>query len=72
MAASGKQQVKELVEQKDALEKEIEGLMTYLNGPGMPGLKGGLVDDQGFPIDNVALILSVRQARNKLACTYLE
>ena len=32
------------------------------------GLSGGLVDQQGFPIGDVELILETRQSRNRLAC----
>ncbi len=31
------------------------------------GLKGGLVDKQGFPIEDTEKLISVRQQRNRLA-----
>lgn len=33
----------------------------------MPGVKGSLVDDDGFPLANVDLI-EIRKLRNRLAC----
>ncbi|KAL6049639.1 26S proteasome non-ATPase regulatory subunit 9 [Balamuthia mandrillaris] len=62
------EEAKELLRQKDQLEKEIEEVIDYLTGPDMPGLTGGLVDKEGFPIENVELIIAVREARHKLAC----
>lgn len=60
-------ELSELVKQKDQLETEIEKLITYLNSPGNPGLSGGLIDDEGFPIGDVGKIIDVRTARNQLA-----
>jgi 26S proteasome non-ATPase regulatory subunit 9 len=56
-----------LVKQKDQLESEIASLIGYLNSPGNPGLSGGLIDDEGFPIGDVGKIIDVRTARNQLA-----
>jgi len=39
-----------------------------LNQPGGLGLKGNLIDNEGFPIDDVSLVLETRDARHKLAC----
>lgn len=44
--------------------KEIEEIVDYLTQPGMPGLKGPLVDSEGFPLNNVDLY-SVRQMRQR-------
>eukprot|EP01121_Diplochlamys_sp_Union-15-3_P006390 TRINITY_DN1688_c0_g1_i1.p1 TRINITY_DN1688_c0_g1~~TRINITY_DN1688_c0_g1_i1.p1 ORF type:complete len:100 (+),score=26.70 TRINITY_DN1688_c0_g1_i1:60-359(+) len=55
-----------LIKQRDEIEAEIEALISYLNAPGNPGLKGGLVDKEGFPIADVQKILSVRESRNLL------
>uniref|UniRef100_A0A6B2LI14 Nas2 N-terminal domain-containing protein n=1 Tax=Arcella intermedia TaxID=1963864 RepID=A0A6B2LI14_9EUKA len=57
----------ELVASREKLESEIEQLLNYLNAPGNPGLKGGLVDEEGFPIADVEKIISVREARGSLA-----
>jgi len=58
--------LKELMAKKEKLESEIGELSEYLNGPGMPGLKGGLVDSEGFPRADLDII-SIRSARNRLA-----
>ena len=50
--------------EKENLEKEISGLVDYLTSPGMPGLKGSLVDSEGFPLPGVDLY-QIRQARNR-------
>jgi hypothetical protein len=63
--------LKELIREKDEMEAEIERLTNYLTGPRMPGLTGGLVDKEGFPISDVSLIIAVREARGKLACMAL-
>lgn len=34
----------------------------------MPGLSGGLVDREGYPLADVDKIIAVRQARHRLAC----
>lgn len=39
------QSVKTLIEQKDAMEQEIQQLLDWLQEPGRPGLTGGLVDE---------------------------
>jgi 26S proteasome non-ATPase regulatory subunit 9 len=61
--------VKDLVLQKDEAEQEIQELTAYLTAPGMPGLSGGLVDGEGYPLADVDKIIAVRQARHRLACT---
>ncbi len=64
------QELKGLMNKKDELEKEIEMLVGSLNAPGMPGIEGGLVDKDGFPLEDVALIISVREQRGRLARTW--
>ena len=66
------EELKQLMKKRDEMEAEVDKLTGYLTGPGMPGLVGGLVDKEGFPIEDVNLILSVREARHKLACKYLQ
>jgi 26S proteasome non-ATPase regulatory subunit 9 len=58
--------LQKLIKQRDDLEAEIEALTSYLNSPGNPGLHGGLVDKDGFPISDVEKILAVRESRNLL------
>jgi hypothetical protein len=36
--------VKALIKKKDDMEEEIQSTMEWLQQPGRPGLKGGLVD----------------------------
>lgn len=38
------EQVKALIKKKDEMEEEIQSTMDWLQQPGRPGLKGGLVD----------------------------
>lgn len=58
--------LKALVSQKDEIESQIKALNEYLDQGGF-GMKGSLVDKEGFPISDVSKILSVRDARNKIA-----
>lgn len=62
------QELKQLAQRKDEIEKEIKELVEYLNSSGF-GLSGNLVDKDGFPLSDVEKILSIRNARNKFACT---
>ncbi|KAF7458960.1 26S proteasome non-ATPase regulatory subunit 9 [Cryptosporidium felis] len=57
----------ELNNRKTDIEKEVNELMEFLNscGPDV-GLKGNLVDDEGFPRSDVDLY-AVRRARNRIA-----
>mmetsp|Transcript_15357 Transcript_15357/g.30807 ORF Transcript_15357/g.30807 Transcript_15357/m.30807 type:complete len:109 (-) Transcript_15357:411-737(-) len=51
-----------------AIEAEIAALQETLeNMPGKPGLKGPLVDSEGFPRADVD-VHTVRQHRHKIAC----
>lgn len=61
--------VKTLIAQRDAIELEIDSLREWLQAPGRPGLKGGLVDKDGFPLEDVDLVIKTREARHRLACT---
>ena len=56
-----------LMKQKDDLEKAIVDITEHLTAPGMPGLKGNLVDAEGFPRADIDLI-EIRKLRNRLAC----
>ncbi|OMJ96291.1 hypothetical protein SteCoe_16 [Stentor coeruleus] len=61
-----REQVLRYSDDRDKIEKEIVSLVEYLTAPGMPGLKGSLVDAEGFPLAGVDLY-QVRQARQKYA-----
>jgi 26S proteasome non-ATPase regulatory subunit 9 len=50
--------------QRTAIELEINGILEYLNGPGMPGLHNPLVDSEGFPLPDIDLY-RVREMRNR-------
>jgi len=58
----------QLMQQKELLEQEIGDHISYLNQPGNPGLSGGLIDNEGFPIHDTAKVISIRDARHNLAC----
>lgn len=59
---------KALLARKDELEQQIEEIQKYLSQPHIAHFR--VVDDQGFPNENVELIYSIRSAQHKLACTY--
>ncbi len=61
----------ELDKKRTELEKEIFDLTDFLNGDGMPGVDGPLIDKEGFPIPNVDL-MAVRTARNRLICKNIQ
>ena len=52
---------------KDDIEKAIMDITEYLEAPGMPGVKGKLTDDDGFPLSDIDLF-DIRKMRNRLAC----
>ena len=56
-----------VMKEKDEIEKAIMDITEYLDAPGMPGVKGRLVDDDGFPLANLDLF-EIRKMRNRLAC----
>mmetsp|Transcript_12814 Transcript_12814/g.22875 ORF Transcript_12814/g.22875 Transcript_12814/m.22875 type:complete len:220 (-) Transcript_12814:163-822(-) len=64
-----KAQLKEMMGKRDVIEAEINERSERLNAPGMPGLKGPLVDKEGFPFANVD-VFQVRTDRNRLAALY--
>lgn len=49
--ASLKAQLRELDVQRQAIEAEVEERSARLNAPGMPGLKGSLVDKEVSAVD---------------------
>jgi len=61
-----KEKVERLYKQREELEAEMASISQRLNGPNMPGLKGSLVDNEGFPIGGGDLDLySVRADRQR-------
>ena len=49
------------------IEDEIIALSECLTAPGMPGMKGNLVDSEGFPRADID-IPQVRSMRGRVAC----
>ena len=63
---SSKENVERLYKQREELEAEMASISQRLNGPNMPGVKGALVDNEGFPIGGGDLDLySVRADRQR-------
>eukprot|EP01054_Gregarina_sp_Poly1_P006342 Gregarina_sp_Poly_1__6341@NODE_3379_length_1140_cov_55_887232_g2138_i0_p1_GENE_NODE_3379_length_1140_cov_55_887232_g2138_i0NODE_3379_length_1140_cov_55_887232_g2138_i0_p1_ORF_typecomplete_len196_score26_02Nas2_N/PF18265_1/1_4e24GRASP55_65/PF04495_14/3_2e03GRASP55_65/PF04495_14/1_6e07PDZ_6/PF17820_1/3_4e05PDZ_2/PF13180_6/7_1e05DUF29/PF01724_16/0_085DUF5497/PF17601_2/0_1ATPsynt_E_2/PF08112_11/2_6e02ATPsynt_E_2/PF08112_11/0_2ATPsynt_E_2/PF08112_11/1_8e04CENPF_leu_zip/PF10473_9/4_7e02CENPF_leu_zip/P len=56
-----------LIEERSRLEKKARELTSYLTAPGMPGLKGGLDDAEGYPRADIDII-GIVNARHELAC----
>lgn len=47
--------IKTLYAERSAMETEMAEIAQRLSGPGMPGLRGSLVDAEGFPMPGVDL-----------------
>ena len=45
--------LRELAQKKKDMENEIAALNECLNAEGMPGLKGQLIDSEGFPRSDI-------------------
>jgi 26S proteasome non-ATPase regulatory subunit 9 len=56
-----------IMKQKDEIEQSIADITEYLEAPGMPGVTGRLVDEEGFPRADLDLF-EIRKMRNRLAC----
>ncbi|GLD94687.1 hypothetical protein PINS_up003311 [Pythium insidiosum] len=68
MASSLMEEYAQLTQQKDALEAEIAAIAEELtSGPNAPGLKGPLVDAEGFPRADID-VYRVRHQRHAFAC----
>ena len=63
---SPRQQALELSAQRDAISAEMHGITTTLEAPGGAGVKGSLVDSEGFPRSDID-IHTVRTQRHRLA-----
>ena len=65
-SSSKKEKVERLYKRREELEAEMASISQRLNGPNMPGLKGSLVDNEGFPIGGGEVDLySVREDRQR-------
>ncbi|KAG2486037.1 hypothetical protein HYH03_015244 [Edaphochlamys debaryana] len=62
-----KQQLKDLGAARTAMEEEIAILTERLDAPGQPGLKGSLLDKEGFPRADIN-VHQVRTDRHRLIC----
>jgi 26S proteasome regulatory subunit N4 len=65
-ASMDREALKALASQREALESEMEIILERLNAPGMPGVKGHLVDAEGFPRADID-VHAVRTDRHRLA-----
>ena len=61
------EQLRTLDGERRAMETEIVELCEILEQPGMPGLKGKLVDSEGFPRADCDLH-QVQSMRGRIAC----
>ena len=59
--------LKQLDQERRLIEDEIVTLCDLLNQPGMPGMKGNLVDAEGFPRADIDLT-QVQSMRGRVAC----
>ena len=63
-----KNQLLELDKKREVMEKEMIMIVDLLeNMNGNPGVKGSMIDDEGFPRADVD-IFEVRKLRNRHAC----
>ncbi len=64
------EEVKGLIKKKDKMEEEIQSIMEWLQQPGKPGLRGGLVDKVNFIIRfMINFFVTLRHLHNHvLAC----
>ncbi|XP_022086107.1 26S proteasome non-ATPase regulatory subunit 9-like [Acanthaster planci] len=67
MAASRRQKVQELMDEKDSIEKEIKELFEVLESQGNVGMHGPLIDPEGYPRSDID-VYSVRTARHRIIC----
>ena len=66
MASRKKEEVEKLYRRREQIETEMSLISQRLNAEGMPGLKGSLVDSEGFPISGVDLY-AIRSDRKRYA-----
>lgn len=58
-------------QERHRLEEEMESIASFLTSEGMPGLRGSLVDEEGFPRADID-VHAVREARHRLACLHTD
>ena len=61
-----RESLKALATQREALESEMASILELLNAPGQPGVRGALVDREGFPRADID-VHAVRTNRHRLA-----
>lgn len=61
-----RESVRALIIKKDELEVQIRTIEEQLTSSGGPGVRGSLVDSQGFPRNDID-IFAIRRLRNELA-----
>lgn len=61
-----RESLKALATQREALESEMASVLELLNAPGQPGVRGALVDREGFPRADID-VHAVRTNRHRLA-----
>ncbi|CDJ42543.1 26S Proteasome non-ATPase regulatory subunit 9, putative [Eimeria tenella] len=66
-ASSLAAQAEAVYRERQQIEEKMEALASFLTAEGMPGLKGPLVDPEGFPRADID-VHAVLQARQQLAC----
>ncbi|KAL8436203.1 hypothetical protein ACSSS7_001933 [Eimeria intestinalis] len=62
-----KAEVEAAFQERERLSGQMEALSSFLTAEGMPGLRGQLVDEEGFPRADID-VYAVREARHRLAC----
>ena len=63
---SPRERAKDLIEKRNAIEIEIQAIAEVLEGPNGPGIRGNLVDADGYPRSDINIV-SVLAQRNRLA-----
>ena len=58
MASQDKAALKALIDKREALELEMNVIISRLTGPNQPGLHGGLVDAEVHPARSLAAFAS--------------
>ncbi|KAL8441578.1 hypothetical protein Emed_007542 [Eimeria media] len=59
-------EVEATFQKREQLSQQMEALSSFLTADGMPGLRGPLVDEEGFPRADID-VYAVREARHRLA-----
>ena len=62
-----KEQVLDLMKQKDRMEEELKTWLEVLDSQDGVGMDGALIDSEGYPRNDID-VHKVREARNKVIC----